>query len=97
MTAVNVLGDFSIAADRLAIIDGEGTKSNDPLFLEPLIDHYKEGGTGIPGNAGRGRTLWCAGSWALRTLSTIILIISYELSIDKKNARNPCLLAVYNP
>lgn len=27
VTAVNVLGDFSIAADRLAIIDGEGTSS----------------------------------------------------------------------
>lgn len=24
ITAVNVLGDFEIAADRLAIIDGEG-------------------------------------------------------------------------
>ncbi len=31
ITAVNVLGDFAIAADRLAIIDGEG---------ESYLEHY---------------------------------------------------------
>lgn len=33
MTAVNALGDFDIAADRLAIIDGEGNHSFHPLLI----------------------------------------------------------------
>ena len=35
VTAVNVLGDYSIAADRLAIIDGEGMfpSTRDVLLL----------------------------------------------------------------
>lgn len=33
ITAVNALGDFDIAADRLAIIDGEGAPSTS---LQPL-------------------------------------------------------------
>lgn len=32
VTAVNALGDFDIAADRLAIIDGEGALSRGCLF-----------------------------------------------------------------
>ena len=35
VTAVNALGDFSIARDRLAIIDGEGTSS----YSNPGISH----------------------------------------------------------
>lgn len=37
MTAVNALGDFDIAADRLAIIDGESNRSFHFLSIHSLL------------------------------------------------------------
>ena len=42
ITAVNALGDFDIEADRLAIIDGEGTVSFVLLHFSPDVDPIPE-------------------------------------------------------
>jgi hypothetical protein len=44
VTAVNALGDFSIAKDRLAIIDGEGTSS----YSTPEFPIFHKSGSALP-------------------------------------------------
>lgn len=52
ITAVNVLGDFDIEADRLALLDGEGTCTlvrslsiavavTDPLYTQTTVDPWR--------------------------------------------------------
>jgi hypothetical protein len=45
ITAVNALGDFDIAADRLAIIDGEGSLFRARFICFPAQRLYLESGS----------------------------------------------------